>query len=183
MLPGLRSGASFLTGISFSNGAVRSWGFWGPSRSPTAWIGPRHTNCPDGSVCAFDPVDGTWCFGDPLIQLLDLYSLWAVRHLHLRLCGYWPGLQSVAHSFERVWELQAHERCGCGRSEKRYQDCCRDDDLRGNRIAGAVRFHLTFGLRRPPPEIWQFVRRQSDPPALRKYVTLPLFAGPDPVAT
>ncbi len=174
LLPGLRSGATFLTGMSFAQAALRSWGFWDGSSLATMWIGPRHTNHPDGSVCAFEPTDATWCFGDPLVELLDLYSLWAVRHLHLRVFGRWPGLQSVLHPFERVWELRADERCGCGESQRMYGDCCRDRDLRFNRIAGAVRFNLTFGLRKPPDAVWRFMREQVEPPPLSEYVALAL---------
>lgn len=89
----------FLTGFSFKwPFVVRSWGFWGGGflREP-AWIGPRHTNFPDGSVCAFEPTDGTWSIWEPIVTLLDIYTLWALRHLHLEVFGRWPGHQFVSH--------------------------------------------------------------------------------------
>ena len=132
----------------------------------STWIGPRHTNFPDGSVCAFEPADKTWVIGDPLVTLLDLYTLWALRHLHLQVFGRWPGHQAVRHPYERILELREDEHCGCDMSDKLYGKCCRDRDLRRDRIADAVNFIIlaSGGLRKPPNSVVKFVREHIEPP-------------------
>lgn len=186
LLPGASSGATFLTGILYSVPQIRSWGFWGSPALSAVWIGPRHTNSPDGSVCAFDPIDGSWSFGDPLVDVLDLHSLWALRHLHLRVFGRWPGLQSSPFDFERRIECAADEICGCGRSGLSYAACCQAKDLREDLVVGAVRYGLRFGLRRPPEAICRFVYGQADPPSLERSIIAspsPFEAWPVPVIT
>lgn len=166
LLPGLRQTAIFLTGLSYTAAIVHGWGFWsGPLSGPT-WIGPRHTNFPIGSICAFHPSDGTWIVGDPIVELLDLYTLWALRHLHLEVFGRWPGPQAVLHPYERLIELKEDECCGCGEGSKVYRDCCRDRDMARNRVADAVDFVIRFagGLREPPHSIRTCIRERSTPP-------------------
>jgi hypothetical protein len=66
VLPGLGKKATFLIALPFSKKLMpRAWGFW---TTPISWhwIGPRHTNFPDGSICAFDPSDQTWLPGDTI---------------------------------------------------------------------------------------------------------------------
>lgn len=166
LLAGFQQGALFVTAISFANRIVRGWGFWDMRLGNPTWIGPRHTNFPDGSICAFEPRDGTWKMGEPVVELLDLYTLWALRHLHLQVFGRWPGQQSVRHPYERILELREDEHCGCGTSDKRYGECCREKDLARNRIADAVNFQMVYmgGLRHPPSSIVRFVREQIDAP-------------------
>jgi len=168
LLPGLCQKAVFLTGIPFTWARiVRSWGFWMgvPLRYPV-WIGPRHTNLPDGSICAFEPSDGTWNLGDSLILLLDLYTLWALRHLHLQVFHRWPGRQVAHFIYERLLELQPTEYCGCG-SDQFYADCCQEKDLRSNHLLEAMRFYdYGGGLRTTPDQISNFVRVQENPPEL-----------------
>lgn len=156
----------FLTGISYRWQMVRSWGFWQDLLTDATWIGPRHTNFPDGSVCAFEPTDKTWVIGDPIIKLLDLYSLWAVRHLHLQVFGRWPGRQAVRHPYERILELREDEYCGCALGEKLHGECCRNKDLARNRIADAVSFFVFSGgrLREPPEAVVHFVRQEKTIP-------------------
>ena len=168
LLPGLQKAAIFLVGVSCDRAIVRAWGFWRCSLGVFTWIGSRHTNFPDGSICAFHPTDGTWIFGDPIVELLDLYTLWALRHLHLESLGRWPGQQAVLHPYERILELKEDEYCGCGRSEKLYGECCREKDLLRNRVADAVNFILESagGLREPPNAIVRSVREHSEPPAV-----------------
>ena len=168
LLPGLRRHAMFVTCVSFARKVARSWAFWGDPLAAPGWIGPRHTNFPDGSICAFEPTDGTWSFGDSLVVLLDLYTVWALRHLHLELLGRWPGYQAVAQPYERLLELRPDEYCGCGKSNKLYGDCCREKDLAGDRIGAAVRFFFFSGgrLREPPEPIVRFAREANNPPAI-----------------
>ncbi|MES9897675.1 MAG: hypothetical protein ABW148_01480 [Sedimenticola sp.] len=168
LLPRLQKAAIFLTGVSYDRTIVRAWGFWRCSLGGLTWIGSRHTNFPDGSICAFHPTDGTWVFGDSIVELLDLYTLWAFRHLHLEVFGRWPGQQAVFHPYERILELKEDEYCGCGRPDMLYGECCRDKDLSRNQVADAVNFVIEFagGLREPPHAIVQSVREQSEPPSL-----------------
>jgi hypothetical protein len=168
LLPDLQEAAIFLTGVSYRQAMIRSWGFWLFPCSNPAWIGPRHTNFPDGSICAFEPTDGTWFFGDPLVTLLDFYTLWALRHLHLNKTGRWPGRQAVHHSYERLLELRPDEFCGCSKSGKLYRDCCREKDLNRDRVADAVDFLMRTGggSRKPPNSVRKFAQMKDCPPML-----------------
>lgn len=169
---GLREDAIFLTGISYHGRVVRSWAFWGDPLAYPMWIGPRHTNFPDGSVCAFEPADGTWRFGDSLVTLLDLLTLWAVRHLYLREFGRWPGYQSIHFPGERLLELRPDEHCGCAHGEKLYRECCMPRDLAGNQIAHCLNFFReTGGFRNPPEAVVDHVRFNKCPPDLTDLVT------------
>jgi hypothetical protein len=168
LLPGLRQHAIFLTCVCYARSVVRSWAFWGDPLAAPAWIGPRHTNFPDGSICAFEPTDGTWIIGDSLVVLLDLYTVWALRHLHLQVLGRWPGYQAVAQPYERILELRPDEYCGCRQADRLYGECCRDKDLARDRIADAISFFFFSGgrLREPPAEIVRFAREASNPPRI-----------------
>jgi len=184
LLPGVSPKANFLVAIPFGGPTlqgsfritiptVRAWGFWGSPATGYEWIGPRHTNFPDGSICAFEPKDGTWMLGAPLVDLLDLYTLWAVRHLHLRVFGRWPGYQAVPHPYERVLELREDEHCGCGNSHKLYGHCCRNDDFARNQIVEALRFtlHMAGGLRKPPSTLVKFLLERLRPPSIEDAFT------------
>jgi hypothetical protein len=166
LLQGLQRAASFLIGVSTTHRAVRAWGFWTSTIAHPMWIGPRHTNFPDGSVCAFEPADGTWVFGDPLVDLLDLYSVWALRHLYLEQFGRWPGAQSVAHPYERIMELHQDELCGCGNVGIAYRNCCMVGDHARDKVADAVNFLLRYwgGRRCPPEAVVRSMRGEAIPP-------------------
>jgi hypothetical protein len=104
---------------------IRCWAWWDVG----IWVGPRHTNYGDGSVCAFEPADttGVWRPGDPLLQLLDFVACWVGRHIYLKQTGRWPGPQSLHTAFERLTEHAAKELCGCG-SRQLYEVCHRPHD-------------------------------------------------------
>jgi hypothetical protein len=142
---------------------VTSWGFWGSLALPGSWIGPRHTNAPDGSICAFELRDGTWQQGDSLVKLLDLYSLWAARHLHMERYQRWPGYQSVQHTFERIVELRPDEYCGCSNSDKLYKDCCQSKDQKTSQLAAAIQYaNSGFGSRLPPDCVNDFLLHRKN---------------------
>lgn len=167
LLPDNCQKAVFLTVICYKFfPTVRGWGFW----HNYSWIGPRHTNFPDGSICAFEPSDGTWKICDPIIKLLDLYTLWALRHLYLQNFDRWPGYQAVHHPYERILELKPNEFCGCDNSDLMYSDCCQKSDLARNRIADAINFVVTHagGQREPPITVSRFVREQQNPPSIKE---------------
>jgi hypothetical protein len=167
VMPGLGRTATFLCALDYSLGVARAWGFWSSACLGVAWIGPRHTNFPDGSICAFAPNDATWTLGDPLVDLLDLYTVWALRHLHLELVGRWPGPQMAFHPYERRVEFLSNEQCGCG-SGRTYGSCCRRRDTARNLLADAINFSLLFsgGQRTPPPRAVAAVRDDVEPPPL-----------------
>jgi hypothetical protein len=113
VLNGLDRTATFLVALPFDAETFpRAWGFWRIA-GEYRWIGRRHTNFTDGSVCAFVPTSGAWRPGDSLVQLIDLYSVWALRHLHLEEVGHWPGGQFSPHPFYSLVEFAPNELCGC----------------------------------------------------------------------
>jgi hypothetical protein len=116
----------------------RAWAFWRDG----SWVGPRHTNFPDASICAFYLEDQSWEPGDSLVTLFDMYSLWVVRHLHLKLMGWWPGEQVAKERAERVAELEPNEWCGCVWASGRYADCCQPVDLAEISLGEAIKFNL-----------------------------------------
>ena len=175
VISGLGKKATFLTALPFSGSSIqKSWGFW---TTPIfwQWIGPRHTNFPDGSICAFEPRDDTWRSGDSITRLLDLYTLWALRHEHLRVFDRWPGRQSVPWPYERLDELQDDESCGCSNSGEFYADCCKKNDQAQPRLKiyfDFMRFTQGHMIRKPPPEICEFVKNRKAPPSLLNTLTI-----------
>jgi hypothetical protein len=146
--------------------SIRAWGYW--VEPEHTWIGPRHTNFNDGSICAFNPADATWTPDQGITNLLDLYTLWSVRHLHLREFGYWPGLQVAHHPYERLTEQSDVELCGCGSSNKTYEECCFESDDALDRHALLRNYLMAFkmGTRCPPIEVAKFSICLNDPPNL-----------------
>jgi hypothetical protein len=128
---------------------IHCWAWWDTG----IWVGPRHTNYGDGSVCAFEPADttGVWRGGDPLLQLLDYIACWIARHIFLKRRGRWPGPQSLHTAFERLTEHAPNELCGCG-SPYLYEVCHRPSDTamaETERIAEFLRF-CPHPFRNPP---------------------------------
>jgi hypothetical protein len=142
-----------------------------------SWIGPRHTNFQDGSICAFSPDDGVWSEGDDLRTLLDLYSVWALRQLYLEVFGRWPGKQYGlvgadyrVQAFYRQRECRDDELCGCGSETLRYFECCKESDLKCD-VIGAMRLFLQtnpggFESRKPPPALVSFIENRSALPSI-----------------
>lgn len=138
----------------------RAWAFWKLGDFPK-FIGPRHTNFPDASVCAFGPDDGTWTRADGLVALADLYSTWALRHLYLQHFGRWPGQQYGLTALYRRTEFSSGEWCGCG-SGKRYGECHEAADRELSDEAAQEEHRRILGAdycaRRPPKSVMKFVR-------------------------
>lgn len=165
VLPRLGYRALFVVAIVPSRKTARGWGFWEGGRLGMVPIGPRHTNYGEGSICAFDESDGTWTYGDSLVTLLDLYTGWAVRHLHLARFGRWPGPQAFSRPLERLLESRDGEWCGCANPKGRYGECCRSRDRelaarsRGAWVAQALSPRSApasiraFALDGPPPPV------------------------------
>jgi hypothetical protein len=91
-------------------------------------VGLRHTNFPDGSICAFTDDDDAWRPGDSPKILLNLYADWLVCQLFLKLQQYWPGPQFGPDASYRLAEFKDQEWCHCG-SRTRYGDCHRIFDF------------------------------------------------------
>jgi hypothetical protein len=172
VLPDLTRRATFLIAVPFSRGCkVQAWAFWSTALGHQ-WIGPRHTNAVDGSICAFNPIDRTWKEGGQLTALMDLYSLWAFRQLHVEVLGWWPGRQTAQFAYERLTECNDNEWCGCRPDAPRYADCCKDADLKADRSEIMKEFiggFLKFRPRKPPPSIVSVLTSNAVPPEIRRY--------------
>lgn len=164
VLAGLDRRARFAVAVPFTTDRVRAWGFWEGMLGPARWIGPRHTNFPEGSICSFDPSAAHPLGAHDLVGLLDVYTLWAFRHLHLETRGRWPGRHIGAFVSERLFEFRPDEFCGCGSEGLRYHECCKQSDESGLRVAEAVDYVLSLRQRRVPDEVLEFVRGQNPPP-------------------
>lgn len=164
VLPGLDRRARFAAAIPFTTDRVRGWGFWEGLLQPATWIGPRHTNFPEGSICSFDPSVARPPGAHDVVGLLDIYTLWAFRHLHMETLGRWPGRHIGAFVSERLFEFRPDEFCGCGSEGLRYHECCKELDERGSRVAEAVDYVLTFRQRRVPLRVLEFMGGRDPPP-------------------
>lgn len=165
LIEGLGRRAAFAIQLPYiAKKPVRAWGFWTTGVSKT-WIGPRHTNFPDGSICAFEPRDRTWTLGNSLVTLVDLYSVWAVRHLYLEKYGKWPGRQSVPIAAERLLELGGNELCGCDHPRGTYGQCCKPSDKANT--SGSDLLEFAIKTRKPPDPITLFVWNPTSPPSWR----------------
>lgn len=173
VLPGLDKKAAFLSAVPYIIGQpVKSWAFWLTPLS-VEWIGPRHTNFGDGSICAFEPSDGSWTQGGSLVELFDIYTVWAFRHEHLRVLGKWPGHQFVPFPFERITEMSDDEYCGCDNTGAKYKDCCKPKDLKLNLSREFVQFWTNVcgqRLRKPPESIVRFVRERKSLPDMKAFL-------------
>jgi hypothetical protein len=118
---------------------VQAWAWW----TDGLWIGPRHTNYGNGSVCAYEPTDGTWSRGRPLVSLLDLIATWVVRHIHLLELRRWPGAQALHTAHERLSQTLPGERCGCD-AARLYETCHMRVDLASSPEAVEHEFRSRF---------------------------------------
>jgi hypothetical protein len=176
IISGLAREATFLVAVPYRPGATpRAWGFWVAAGKHT-WIGPRHTNFGDGSICAFSLDEGAWSEGGDLRTLFDLYTVWALRHLHLEVLGRWPGKQYSlgvdprVQAYYRIRENKPHELCGCGSETWRYAECCMTFDRQLDEVELMVHFlRLTpggFNNRRPPTSVVAFIEGRSGLPRI-----------------
>jgi len=136
----------------------RAWAFWKLGDFPK-FIGPRHTNFPNASICAFGPDD--WKRSHGLVALVDFYSTWVVRQLYYHRFRRWPGKQHGASALYRRTEFAPEEWCGCG-SEKRYWECHEREDKALSDEEAVLDHRQKFGSdycqRKPPKSVLKFVR-------------------------
>lgn len=178
LLEGLDRRALFLVAIpyEFERRTVAAWGFWDWNQPSSAkWIGPRHTNYPMGSICAYHLGDKvSWRNGGSLVTLLDFYSEWAVRQLHLQYLGRWPGSQIASSTYERMIETHPDELCACGAVDKTYAECHQASDLARDRLTLAMNFikRNNGGLREPPYDVLDFLRGLKGPPEVMHHAAM-----------
>ena len=178
VLEGLDRRALFLLAIpyEFEGRTASAWGFWDWNDPSSAkWIGPRHTNYPLGSICAYHLGDKvSWRDGGSLVTLLDFYSEWALRQLHLEYFGRWPGSQIASSTYERMVETHCDELCGCGSVDKTYAECHQAADLARDRVGLALSFmqRTNGGRRDPPVEVLEFLRGRRGPPEVMQLATV-----------
>lgn len=180
VIDGLDRKATFLVALPFITGICPiGWAFWS-SDEDHRWIGPRHTNFFNGSVCAFAESDNVWSPGGDLRTLIDLYSAWAFRHLHLEIIGRWPGRQHALTGHEAYYrrtEFKDDELCSCP-SGLRYGECCRPADMTLNGLLLKQAFEAAMGGglhgRAPPRKIVDFIDGRA-PLRAMKDVHIPLW--------
>lgn len=145
-----------------------AWGFW-LERGETTWIGPRHTNFPEGSICAFAPDDNAWNPGDSIRLLLAIYVEWTFRHAFLERFATWPGRQIDLGPTYRRLQFRPSEFCGCN-SGIIYRDCCFSSDFNRDLLlnsAEAMVMKNDLRNRKPPQSIIRFMSRlQPQPPRI-----------------
>jgi len=149
-----RDGPSFSVCLFLSDDKTReakAFAFAGDGSSGNA-VGPRHTNFPDASICAFCADDGIWLPGLSPHILLDLYAEWLLCHLFLKHEGYWPGRQWGDHASYRQKEFKNREWCFCGRG-MRYGACHAQSDAQ--EVARLKRDNLRWDA--PPRDVLEEV--------------------------
>jgi hypothetical protein len=135
--------AYLLAGLPFeATPKRRCWGYW-KRGSRLSWVGPRHTNFPEASICAFDDVNA-WRPSEGLTKLFDVYSVWLLCQLHLQAFGRWPGPQHSINSYYRLHEFREGELCSCD-SGRAYFECHRLQDLLENQSLAEQEFRAIAG--------------------------------------
>ena len=99
---------------------VRAWASWGDGVRPAG----DHVY-PDASICAYMPDEWTWG-RDPLHVLVDWYTSWLAKSLHLQFLNRWPGPQHCP-AIVAIRRKMLDEFCRCG-GPKRYRECHYLDD-------------------------------------------------------
>jgi len=183
VLEGIDRWATFLVAIPYYPGGFpRAWGFWNLAGGPK-WIGPRHTNFPDGSICAFLPESGTWIQRGRLDLLIDLFTVWALRQLHLEEFKRWPGRQFSAHPYYSLAEFKPDEFCSCdnGETPRLYGECCRPKHLGRNLLELKADFERTMGHRlndrNAPQPIIDFIEGRGGLPLIAETLGISASVG------
>lgn len=179
VLDGIDRSATFLLAVPFERGShPRAWAFWNFTEGPR-WIGPRHTNFPDGSVCAYVPESGAWKLGGRLDALIDLYSVWALRQLHLEVFSRWPGRQFSSHPFYSLAEFKNDELCSCDKHDPplRYGECCKPDHLElGWQVLKAdfeYKAKVRLNDRNPPHAVLGYIEERGNLPTVGEALAVP----------
>jgi hypothetical protein len=159
--------ALLLIAVPSSSARVEAWAFW-TKKSETIWIGPRHTNLPNGSICAFplksDCLDCEW----PLRLYVDLLSEWCARHLYLAIYEKWPGPQEGLWVGYRLRETRPGECCPRCANLNLYEACCKSQDQRKLLdTCHPPEPEPDFSGRTPPNRVLELARRAGrNPPRM-----------------
>jgi hypothetical protein len=124
---------------------------------PLRAVGPRHTNYPDASICAYIPADDAWRPGDSPLTLLNLYAEWIVCHLYFELEQRWPGAQFGMDAIYRNVEFGAQDWCTCD-SGRRYGECHMGSDRVEVEMLKLRGKYVGLGTRIVPASIEKFAR-------------------------
>lgn len=134
----------FLVAIPFDRRvAARGWAFRKVGRRDGLFP-QKHTNFPDGSICAFTRESRAWLPEDGMTALIDHFSLWAAKSMHRTFMGWWPGPQVGYGALYRRREFLGREMCGC-ESGKRYSECHQAHDLLVSEDWARQEFKRFFG--------------------------------------
>jgi hypothetical protein len=157
----------------------RCWGYW-KARRPR-WIGPRHTNFPEASICAFSEDVNAWRPDQGLSQLFDFYSVWLLCQLHLQAFERWPGPQHSINSYYRLNEFREGELCSCD-SGRTYFECHRPQDLLEDPTRAEQEFRASAGIgladRTVPKGVTRFVESNfAKAPSLIDVLPWPRLGG------
>jgi hypothetical protein len=149
---------------------ILSWGFWCTTDGPV-WIGPKHTNYPDGSACPF-PADGAaWTEAHDLIAYVDRLAEWSMRHLYLDAEGVWPGSHEGAHIYYRLRHTHPRECCTRCRSLNPYESCCLPLDQKefvsSHRADFISMYGADVGDQRPHSRLLRWMEtKEGSPPSM-----------------
>ena len=150
-----------------SSARITAWGFWDMD-GRMSWIGYRHTNFPDGSICAFPADADYWREGDALPSYVDLLSEWSFRQLYYVVHRVWPGPQEGRWRYYRLKGTQPGECCPRCQSLKRYEDCCRPLDeaeaCDSDRREFILEVGCDLGEQRPHRRVVEFAQGQRNRP-------------------
>lgn len=150
---------------------ISSWGFW-EIGDQAVWIGHRHTNFPDGSICAFPPDSHFWRDGDALVSYVDLLSEWCFRQLFYAIHNVWPGPHEGRWRYYRLATTRPGECCSRCKALTLYEECCRDRDLAESRNSDKADFladtdGVEIGDQRPHHRILEFASgKRARPPRI-----------------
>lgn len=144
-------------------------------------IGPRHTNFPEASICAYSATDGVWEPGRTPLILLNLYAEWLVCQMFFVSEGYWPGRQSGQDSRYREIEFRDREWCDCP-SGKRYGECCKGRDAAAVATARLKGEYVPLPNRSVPRQVIRFARSGwRMPPSPMGFASRPFLSVHDAV--
>lgn len=161
---------------------ILSWGFWRTDSRPV-WIGPKHTNYPDGSACAFPAQSGVWTPAHGITGYVDRMAEWGMRQLFLDAEGLWPGAQEGEHLYYRLRHTHPAESCTRCRGLRRYEECCRSRDQAefsgGHRSDFLSRYLCEVGEQRPHVRMveWAAQKRRSPPSMTRVHPDMRMAKG------
>ena len=99
---------------------VRVWARWRDGVRPAG----DHVY-PDASICAYMPGEWIWA-RDPLHVLVDWYTSWLAKSLHLQFLNRWPGPQHCP-AIVAIRRKMLDEFCRCG-GPKQYRECHYPED-------------------------------------------------------